>query len=314
MHYGDCYYKAIATTSTPREFTVTLPSSSSTVTVKQYGVALTGAGVNVTDANLTYYLNSTTHNTNTLGKATFSVPVGSFRYLILDRTTNKVYGSSVLVVPYANHDITIVADEPNLVSPANNVSLTTSSLINFQWGTVTNATQYVLYLRHENSSDWNSYNFGNATSPNINFSLSWTGTWYWAVEAYNSSNELIGSSDVRSITISSPASNSSSNTNNSLISQAVVSKSPITTSSNIASILKSHRTIEKQEQYAKMISLSEIQLLDKENVPATFNLLESVQNEFNIIEPEIEENETFQLSNPPNEEILRIFRNVILGW
>jgi hypothetical protein len=177
--------------------TITIPAVDSIATVYRLGSLKNGQSVYVANADLTSVISDAVVTDNT-GKANFSVPNGTnFRFVVFDTDGTYTY-SEALTAPASSTINMVVQNTPTLTAPANNASFTTSSSVNFSWSAVTGAAKYIWYYRHSSASSYSGYLTTTNSFNGVQFSA---GTWYWLVQALDSSNNLIAQSTTRSLVV-----------------------------------------------------------------------------------------------------------------
>ncbi|MDR3232970.1 MAG: hypothetical protein LBT46_04800 [Planctomycetaceae bacterium] len=177
--------------------TITVPNDS-TATIYRLGALKANQAVYVANANLTQLLSNASIATNTSGQAAFAIPNGTqFRFYVEDTDGTASY-SDALTAPNNGTIRMVVQNMPTLTAPANNTAFSTSSAASFSWSSVTNAADYVWYIRPSTQSNYSGYSM-TANGINAQFGV---GTWYWVVCARDSAGNVIAQSQIRSFTVS----------------------------------------------------------------------------------------------------------------
>ncbi|MGL4941596.1 MAG: hypothetical protein ACRC46_00210 [Thermoguttaceae bacterium] len=182
--------------------TITLPTES-IATIKRLGVVKPGQAVYVANASATSIMSSVPSSTDSTGKVSFSIPSGTpFRYLVTDTDGTQTL-SNILTAP-ANATLSMFANNtPTLISPASNATCNVSTVMNFSWNAVPNAVKYAWFYRHSSAASFEGYLTTGTTFNGIQFGG--PGTWYWVVQAFDSSGSVIAQSAMRSFTLTASA-------------------------------------------------------------------------------------------------------------
>ncbi|HBT76546.1 MAG TPA: hypothetical protein DEB39_06385 [Planctomycetaceae bacterium] len=200
VYYGGFFHKSalFSNASNGLSLSITMPQSS-VATVKKYNAPKANQAVYIADENLTQIISDGALSTNSNGTVAFSIPTGTrFRYYVQD-TNGSVFYSDALTAPSSAEIKMIAHNEPSLTAPNDQTSYDVSAAVNFSWGAVQNATDYLWLYRHSSASNWAGwYTGGDRFLNGVSFGT--TGTWYWFVQALDVNGNVIAQSATRTLT------------------------------------------------------------------------------------------------------------------
>jgi hypothetical protein len=171
----------------------------SVVTVQQLGAGVSRT-VHVTDVNLTRVISwGPITSGSPSGQAAFAVPTGTqFRFLVVDEDGTQI-ASGPLTAPASATVRLVVHNQPTLIAPINGASFDVDDILDFSWNPVNNATQYAWLYRHSSGTNFQGFVVNDTSLDGVQFNLS--GEWEWAVQAFDSSGNLIAQSAIRAFTL-----------------------------------------------------------------------------------------------------------------
>jgi hypothetical protein len=186
--------------------TITVPDLS-TATIERLGSTQSNRTVYVVNSGITGIISDSVITTDSTGKASYAIPDGTqFRFYV--DTTDGAYYTNVLTAPSNGHIRIVAQNTPALTTPASGASFSDAAVVNFSWATVSNASDYVWYIRPSNQSNYSGYIFSSA-GVGAQFGA---GTWYWVVQARDANANVIAQSEIRSFTVVASSSSTSSQT------------------------------------------------------------------------------------------------------
>ena len=210
---GFWHYSAESIMSFPASQTLRMPVES-TLSLTYLGVKLANIPVYIVnpDDGVTV-MSLDVINTDSSGNSSYAIPEGTrFRYAFyLDN--GELYRSEELIAPASKSLIVTATNNPTLLAPANNTSITVGQAIGFDWGTTLNAAGYYWLYRY-NGGSWYYMNRGANTFLNLS-GLPNAGTWDWQVAAVDGAGKITAMSEVRKVNVVAEAANSNKSANSS---------------------------------------------------------------------------------------------------
>jgi hypothetical protein len=203
--------------------TITLPVESKAI-IYRLGSPKVGQTVYVVNSAANQVISRVGIITNSSGQSSFAIPNGThFRFMVQDTDGTQTF-TNEMTAP-ANGSITMLAHgTPTLTEPEDNASFNVSTFIDFSWSSVPGAASYVWCYRHSSASSFNGYASSTNSFDGVQFPA--TGTWYWVVQAFDASNNLIAQSTVNTFTLTNSSSSSSSGSPSSVQSFRASTLSP----------------------------------------------------------------------------------------
>ncbi len=191
----------------PASQTLTMPTVSS-LTLSYLGKHPANIQVMIADpSDNSKLLTADRYKTDTNGIVSYAVPAGTqFRFAYYNDLGTINY-SQVVTAPVSGSLIVKATNNPELLAPANNVTVSVGQTIAFDWGNTLNAAKY-FWLYSYNGGTWRYIDRGAYTAMNLS-GLPNAGTWQWKVVALNSADQIIAESATRTINVVAASSSSS---------------------------------------------------------------------------------------------------------